>query len=182
MVSICTFKYRKDISKRTILDMPRFFSYKQNWAKRFIRQMFVLYWILLRILKKISNSSLFININDCKLTSLVWIRTGSLLQMKLWHAKWSILMPIGSLFLAIPLAQWSKWPKFVSLHYWHAPRGARGIKISGQPNWSPLWWVGALRFSQNWRNSKKPSKLNKNCQRNPVSWRFFQFHSIWAES
>ena len=30
MVSICTFKQRKSISKRTALDMPRFFSYKQN--------------------------------------------------------------------------------------------------------------------------------------------------------
>ena len=65
-------------------------------------------------------------------------------------------------------SQWSKWPKFVSLHYWHAPRGARGVKKSKRPNWSPLWWVGALRFSQNWRNCEKPSKLNKNCQRNPV--------------
>ena len=24
------------------------------------------------------------------------------------------------------------------LHYWHAPKGARGVKKSGQPNWSPL--------------------------------------------
>ena len=59
----------------------------------------------------------------------------------------------------------SKWPQFVSFHYWCAPRGARGVKKSGQPNWSPCWWVGGLRFSQNWRNCEKPSKLNKNCQK-----------------
>ena len=29
-------------------------------------------------------------------------------------------------------SQWSKWPKFVSLHYWCAPRGARGVKKSGR--------------------------------------------------
>ena len=51
-----------------------------------------------------------------------------------------------------PNAQWSKWPNFVSLHYWRASRGAMGVKKSKPPNWSPLWWVGALRFSQNWRN------------------------------
>ena len=81
---------------------------------------------------------------------------------------------------AIP--QWSKWPKFVSLHYWRTPRGARDVKKSRPPNWSPLWWVGALRFSQNWRNCEKPSKLNKNWQRIPVFWRFFEFYSIWAKS
>ena len=32
------------------------------------------------------------------------------------------------------------------------PRGARVVKKSGRPNWSPIWWVGAIRFSQNWRN------------------------------
>ena len=68
------------------------------------------------------------------------------------------------------------------LHYWRAPRGARGVKISERPNWSPFWWVGALRFSQNWRNCEKPSELNNNYQRNPVFWRFFKFYSIWAES
>ena len=78
--------------------------------------------------------------------------------------------------------QWSKWPKFVSLYYWRTPRGARGVKKSGWPNWIPLWWVGAIRFSQNWRNCEKPSKLNKNCQRNPVFKSFFEFYSIWAES
>ena len=75
-------------------------------------------------------------------------------------------------------AQWSKWPKFVSLHYWHAPRGAVGVEKFGRLNWSPLWWVRALRFSQNWRNCEELSKLNKNCQRIPVFWRFFEFHSI----
>ena len=78
------------------------------------------------------------------------------------------------------LSQWSKWPIFVSLHYWHAPRSARGVQKSGRPNWSLLWSVRALRFSQNWRNCEKPSKLNKNFQRNPVFWRFFKFFSIWA--
>ena len=24
--------------------------------------------------------------------------------------------------------QWSKWLKFVSLHFWRAPRGAKGVK------------------------------------------------------
>ena len=78
--------------------------------------------------------------------------------------------------------QWSKWPKFVSLHYWRALRGARGAKKSGQPNWSPLWWVGALKFSQTWRKCEILSKLNKNCQRNPVFQRFFKCCSIWVES
>lgn len=27
--------------------------------------------------------------------------------------------------------QWSKWPKFVSLHYWHSLRGARSVKKWG---------------------------------------------------
>ena len=80
------------------------------------------------------------------------------------------------------ISQWYKWPKFVSLHYWRAPRGARGVKKSRRSNWSPLWWVGALRFSPNWRNCEIPSKLNKKCQRNPVFWRYFKFYSIWAES
>ena len=57
------------------------------------------------------------------------------------------------------------------------PQGCQGCQKSRRPNWSPLWWVGALRFSQNWRNCEKPSKLNKNCQRNP----FFQilFNLDW---
>ena len=80
--------------------------------------------------------------------------------------------------------QWSKWPKFVSLHYWRAPRGDRGVKKSGLPNWSPLWWVGVPRFSQNWRNCEKPSKLNKNCQRNlfflEVFWILFNLGWILA--
>jgi hypothetical protein len=42
------------------------------------------------------------------------------------------------------------------LHYWHAPRGARGVKKSGTPNWRPLWWVGALRFRPNWTKFEKP--------------------------
>ena len=54
--------------------------------------------------------------------------------------------------------QWSKWPKFVSLHYWHASRGARGVKKSGWPNWSLLWWVGAER------SSAKIEETVKNCQ------------------
>ena len=32
------------------------------------------------------------------------------------------------------LPQWSKWPKFVSFHYWCAPKGARGVKKSKRPN------------------------------------------------
>ena len=86
-----------------------------------------------------------------------------------------ICSPKQNYLFIFAMTQWSKWPKFVSLHYWRAPRGARGVKKSGQPKWSPLWWAGALRFSQNWRNCEKQSKLNKNCQRNPVFWRFFKF-------
>ena len=28
----------------------------------------------------------------------------------------------------VKVAQWSKWRKFVSLHYWRAPRAVRGVK------------------------------------------------------
>ena len=35
-------------------------------------------------------------------------------------------------------------------HYWHAPRGARGVKKSGRLNWRLLWWVGVLKFITNW--------------------------------
>ena len=39
-------------------------------------------------------------------------------------------------------SHWSKWPKIIWLHYWRTPRGARGVKKSGWPNWSPLCTVG----------------------------------------
>ena len=40
----------------------------------------------------------------------------------------------------------------------------------------------SAKIQPNWRNCEKQSKLNKNCQRNHVSCRFFKFYSIWAES
>ena len=58
-------------------------------------------------------------------------------------------------------SQWSKWPKFVSLHYWPSPRGARGargVKKSGRPNWRPCKWVGTQRFSPNWIKFEIPSE------------------------
>ena len=86
--------------------------------------------------------------------------------------EFKIMIKVG---LSYILAQWSKWPKFVTFQYWNAPRGVKN-------SWQPTWHVWVLRFSQNWRNCGKPSKLNKNCQRNPVFWRFFEFYKIWAES
>ena len=79
LISFCTFWWRKGVSKRTALNLPWFFSYKQNWMKIFIRQIFVLYWILK---KKTSNFSLFINIE--------W------LEMIIRHKKWSILMQLAA--------------------------------------------------------------------------------------
>ena len=75
--------------------------------------------------------------------------------------------------------QKTSWPNFVSLHYWRSPRC---VNKSGWPNWNPFWWVGALKFSQNWRHCEKPSELNKVVKKNPVFWRFFEFHSILAKS
>ena len=48
------------------------------------------------------------------------------------------------------MTQWSKWPKFVSLHYWHALRSALVVKKFKRPNW----------FCQKWRNCKRPTKLD----------------------
>ena len=45
------------------------------------------------------------------------------------------------------------------LHYWHTPKGARGVKKSGRPNWRPLWWIEALRFSPNRIKFKKSSQF-----------------------
>ena len=85
-------------------------------------------------------------------------------------------------YSACHTTQWSNWLCFTPLLTRPPGPGCQGCQKSGRPNWSLLWSVGALRFSQNWRNCEKLSKLNKNFQRNPVFWRFFEFYSIWAES
>ena len=107
----------------------------------------------------------------------LWILQNSELKIEV------VYMTLNIIFRAIAfpcltfdtITQWSKWPKFVSLHYWHAPRGARGVKKSGRPNWSPLWWVWALRFSQNWRNCEILSKLNKIVKETLFSKGFLNF-------
>ena len=52
LISFCTFWWRKGVSKRTALNLPWFFSYKQNWIKIFIRQIFDLNWIFCEFWKK----------------------------------------------------------------------------------------------------------------------------------
>ena len=54
------------------------------------------------------------------------------------------------------------------------PQGCQGCQISGQPNWSPLWWVGALRFSQNWRKVWKTVKIYQKLSKKPCFLKVFQ--------
>ena len=71
------------------------------------------------------------------------------------------------------------------LHYWNAPRAARGVKKFGGLNWRLLWWVGALKFSINWIKSKKPSENRVSLTTFVQFWQFWQFFtvaSILAES
>ena len=131
--------------------------------------------------------------NECKIANDFkahefnnWVLIQSAPVTKVKHKKWNHfyllhLPPLWqSMLLLHPVSStsgfpWSKWPKCVSLYYWRAPRGARGVKKAGQPNWSPLWCDGVLRFSQNRRNYEKQSKLNKNWQRNLFSEGFSNF-------
>ena len=93
-----------------------------------------------------------------------------------WYYKVSLIYLgwVLSHFNSCSLSQGSQLPTFVPLHYWRAPRSAKKF---GRPNWNPLWWVGSLRFSQNWRNCVKLSKLKKNVKKKPcflkVSWIWF---------
>ena len=36
-----------------------------------------------------------------------------------------------------------------------------GVKESRRPNWRPLWWVGVLRFSPNWKKKKEKPSANR---------------------
>ena len=50
---------------------------------------------------------------------------------------------------------------FYSNLYGRAPRGPRGVKMTGRTQGSIPWYVFALVFSQNWENYKKPQKSTK---------------------
>ena len=67
-------------------------------------------------------------------------------------------------------------------HYWQAPRGAKGVKKSGKPNWRPLWWVGVLRFIPNWVKCKKYSENRVSLTIFLQFWWFFTVSSILAKS
>ena len=62
------------------------------------------------------------------------------------------------------------------------PRGARGVKKSGRPNWRQPWWVEALRFSPNWIEFKKPSENRVSLKIFVQFWQFFTVSLILAES
>ena len=78
------------------------------------------------------------------------------------------------------MAQWSKWPKFVSLHYWHAPRCPRvsknqlflQIKLFSSCAKIDQKMDNFLKNRQNWKKIIKKRCFLK------VFRRFFNFGSI----
>ena len=80
MVPFCTFLYGKSVSNRIALDMPRFFSYKQNWVKISIEWIFECSGFLV---EKIHFEPCYL-----LLMNISWLQMNQLLIIKDWkHSK-----------------------------------------------------------------------------------------------